>query len=352
MTAEKERSRTNRATGDHQKKRWCKTFRASREIQTGNRTLCEPTQGRNAHQHVTKPIAYGRSKKERRSPGPPPILCSRCVIEVHINMAQKTFYREICSNNAATWNRGARFARACVVEMRIKMNQKLFATEIWRNPKPPPTLCTSLRGRNAHQHETIAIYVDMYLQKGRGRVGAPSSKSGLYDCHTERWVWTLCLQQNVSENRSAFPPVTRRNQLRHTKATRSLGLKSIPSVRSFLNIRFISSRVSTFSAENGHRKKINARICGEYDPCVSTIMFYRLCESPGKGMHSFWNLSIPFSASRFFTLVFLSKTGTWRKQQLVRRTQFDSFDNGVHSGLWLGTIVWNIFSVVEDSLWE
>lgn len=57
-------------------------------------------------------------------------------------------------------------------------------------------------------------------------------------------------------------------------------------------------------------------------------MFYRLCESPGQGMHSFWNLSIPFSASRFFTLVFLSKTLTWRKQQLVRRTQFDSFDKG------------------------
>lgn len=127
MTAEKKRSRTNRATGDHQKRRWCKTFRASREIQTGNRTLCEPTQGRNAHQHVTKPIAYGRSKKERRSPGPPPILCSRCVIEVHINMAQKTFYREICSNNAATWNRA------------------------WRR------LCASLRCRNAHQNEPKII---------------------------------------------------------------------------------------------------------------------------------------------------------------------------------------------------
>ena len=69
------------------------------------------------------------------------------------------------------------FARACAVKMHLNISEKLLYTEIYRNkcrpPEAGPTLCASLRSRNAHQHVTRATLYGNLQEKWRGPDGAP-----------------------------------------------------------------------------------------------------------------------------------------------------------------------------------
>ena len=106
-------------------------------------TLCASLRSRNALQQAT---SYGNLQEKCRGPKPRPTLCASLGSR---NACQDftSHNTEICRKNAAAQSHGRHFVRACT---HVKISQE---PNFMRNfgPKPRPTLCASLRSRNAWQ---------------------------------------------------------------------------------------------------------------------------------------------------------------------------------------------------------
>ena len=77
-------------------------------------------------------------------------------------------------------------------------------------PALQPTLCASLRGRNAHGQNTRAILCGNLQGKCRIWEWAPRSSTGLYPYRKNPSIWTHCLAKNPENRKGAEKWIERR----------------------------------------------------------------------------------------------------------------------------------------------
>ena len=155
--------------------------------------------------------------------------CWGGAVEMHLEISQEPLYTEIYAKNTATsgWAQNAdthtlcepaqskctstfhkrhfiqkiycatkpqrRLWRACAVKMHINMSQSYFLQEKGRGPEPQPTLCASLRSRNALQHVTRAHFIRKFTENLlRHRTAAQTS------CEPARWKCTSTCHKSHS----------------------------------------------------------------------------------------------------------------------------------------------------------
>ena len=144
------------------------------QAKTAPHVLRKPAQGRYAYEHVTKSIFCGKFPQKGAE------MCR--------TRPRPTLCASLRGRNA----RG-----------HVTTHENIFLRIDRLMPALQPTLCASLRGRNAHGQNTRAILCGNLQGKCRAWEWAPRSSTGLYPYRKNPSIWTHCLAKNPENRKGA-----------------------------------------------------------------------------------------------------------------------------------------------------
>ena len=160
-------------------------------------------------------------------------------------------------------------------------------------PALQPTLCASLRGRNAHGQNTRAILCGNLQGKCRIWEWAPRSSTGLYPYRKNPSIWTHCLAKNPENRKGAEKWIERRrdeNRDKTHKWRKDAWMVSIfddfcDACGTFMVIcKAVIAKHGRFVSCKGGRTKYQRCLC---DGCGCAIGTNRKCSSSSEWIYDY-----------------------------------------------------------------